>query len=174
MTSEDALRIVGHLSAMYPRADFPKATQAAWMAVLCKPEHDAASVREAIDRVAQRSKFPPTLAELIDEAREVRRERIAEASSEAVAALPAVASQTPEQRAKARLHIRNIRAFLAGERAASAMVLEAHRIYVEERPFPAMKDVEANEARTEATLAGLKDKPGPLFRHLGGAFDGAR
>ena len=144
------------LGGALPKVRIPGESLDSWAITLASDDYDGIAAAAA-EWVREQSTLPAP-ADL----RRIARER----QAPTLAALPPPAAYTDEERAKARMHLANIRAFLAGERKASDMVLESYRIYATERPFPSAKDAEGVEACTEAALEKLQNRPGPLFRHL--------
>lgn len=88
------------LDAFYPQAK-PRdtASNKAWMLAL--GDEDYPSCARAVVRLSKRSKFRPSLAEIVDEAAEIRRNRMQEADVAGVRALPERTAYGPEDDARA-------------------------------------------------------------------------
>lgn len=68
MKLSDTLELGARIRALWPHGDLPDATIKEWhLAVLAQPQMGRLDVNEAIDRLAVRLSFPPTLDELVNE-----------------------------------------------------------------------------------------------------------
>lgn len=68
MKLSDTLELGARIRALWPHGDLPDATIKEWhLAILAQPQMGRLDVNEAIDRLAVRLSFPPTLDELVNE-----------------------------------------------------------------------------------------------------------
>lgn len=158
MIPDDATRVLARLTAKWPHKELPKATLADWRDELCSNRFAYQPFVEAVRRLGERSKFMPSFAELVDEAREVAREHGDRAAGDDAVALPAQApSLDPQRHAKCDAFRANLRSWSEGRITTREMIERATEIECEMRPIPSSSERDAAWAACDRAVRSLRD-----------------